>query len=199
MMKTRRARVPASRPCGRTRCLRVFANALVPSIVSSRPRADRGPRQAPHLRLLGWFSPRGGTCCPSCDAAHRLARPSYPSINWWSTAITFTFSPASREYLYIGVTNNLGARILQHRSGDISGFTSDYKVHRLVYYEQHAWIPNAIAREKQLKRWRREKKVWLIERENPTWEDLAADWGKPVKLIKRNPANAEDSRSLHAG
>jgi putative endonuclease len=90
--------------------------------------------------------------------------------------------------LYIGVTNNLGARIFQHRSGDIGGFTSDYKVHRLVYYEQHAWVQEAIAREKQLKRWRREKKVWLIERENPTWEDLAADWGKPVKLIKRNPA-----------
>ncbi|MFZ0795912.1 MAG: hypothetical protein WAM65_19255, partial [Candidatus Korobacteraceae bacterium] len=60
-------------------------------------------------------------------------------------------------------------------------------MHRLVYYEQHAWVQNAIGREKQLKRWRREKKVWLIERENPTWEDLAADWGKPVKLIRRNP------------
>ena len=100
--------------------------------------------------------------------------------------------------LYIGVTNDLTARILQHRSGEIGGFTSDYKVHRLVYYEQHAWIQNAIAREKQLKRWRREKKVWLIERENPTWEDLAADWGKPVKLVKRNPANSTDSRSLHS-
>jgi len=100
--------------------------------------------------------------------------------------------------LYIGVTNDLRARILQHRSGEIGGFTSDYKVHRLVYYELHAWVQNAIAREKQLKRWRREKKVWLIERENPTWEDLAADWGKPVKMIKRNPADATDSRSLHS-
>ena len=101
--------------------------------------------------------------------------------------------------LYIGVTNNLRARILQHRSGEFGGFTSDYKVHRLVYYEQHGWVQNAIAREKQIKRWRREKKTWLIERENPTWEDLAGDWGKPVKLIKRNPANPADSRSLHAG
>ena len=92
--------------------------------------------------------------------------------------------------LYIGVTNDLTARILQHRSGEFDGFTSEYKVQRLVYYEQHAWIQNAIAREKQLKRWRREKKVWLIERENSTWEDLAADWGKPVKLIHRNPASA---------
>ena len=93
--------------------------------------------------------------------------------------------------LYIGVTNDLAARILQHRSGEFGGFTGDYKVHRLVYYEQHAWIQNAIAREKQLKRWRREKKVWLIERENPTWEDLAAGWGKPVKLIRRNTADAD--------
>jgi len=93
--------------------------------------------------------------------------------------------------LYIGVTNNLTARILQHRSGEIGGFTSDYRVDRLVYYEQHAWIQRAIAREKQLKRWRREKKVWLIEGENPTWEDLAADWGKPVKLTWRDPANAD--------
>jgi putative endonuclease len=68
-----------------------------------------------------------------------------------------------------------------------------------VYYEQHGWVQNAIAREKQIKRWRREKKTWLIERENPTWEDLAADWGKPVKLTRRNPANTADSRSLHAG
>jgi len=100
--------------------------------------------------------------------------------------------------LYIGVTNDLRSRILQHRSGEIGGFTSDYRVHRLVYYEQHAWVQDAIAREKQLKRWRREKKVWLIERENPTWEDLAEDWGKPVKLITRNPTNTTDSRSPSA-
>ena len=99
--------------------------------------------------------------------------------------------------LYIGVTRNLTARILQHRSGEFSGFTNDYNVHRLAYYEQHAWTENAIAREKQLKRWRREKKVWLIERENPTWEDLAADWGKPVKLTRRDPSIPTDSRSLH--
>ena len=96
--------------------------------------------------------------------------------------------------LYIGVTNDLTARILQHRSGELGGFTSEYKVHRLVYYEQHAWIQNAIAREKQLKRWRREKKVWLIERENPTWEDLAADWGKPVKLTRRDPATTGEQQ-----
>jgi putative endonuclease len=71
----------------------------------------------------------------------------------------YVYMVASKSrVLYIGVTNNLVGRILQHRSGEFGGFTSDYKVHRLVYYEQHAWIQNAIGREKQLKRWRREKK-----------------------------------------
>ena len=76
----------------------------------------------------------------------------------------------------------------------LPGFSSDCKIHRLVYFEQHAWIQDAIAREKQLKRGRREKKVWLIERENPTWEDLAADWGKPVKLKLTHPAAANQQQ-----
>jgi putative endonuclease len=88
--------------------------------------------------------------------------------------------------LYIGVTNNLEARIRQHRSGAFGGFTSDYNVHRLVYYERFTWVQMAIGREKQLKRWRREKKVFLIERENPTWEDLSAEWGKPALLKVRD-------------
>lgn len=92
--------------------------------------------------------------------------------------------------LYIGVTNNLEVRIRQHRNGTFGGFTSEYKIHRLVYYERFTWIHSAIAREKQLKRWRREKKVWLIERENPTWEDLSAEWGQPARLSFRDPATA---------
>ncbi len=75
------------------------------------------------------------------------------------------FASRSRT-LYIGVTNNLGVRVRQHRSDIFGGFTSDYNFHRLVYYERFAWIQDAFAREKQLKRWRREKKLWLIEREN---------------------------------
>ena len=92
--------------------------------------------------------------------------------------------------LYVGVTNDLEVRIRQHMNGTFGGFTSEYKVHRLVYYERFVWIQAAIAREKQLKRWRREKKVWLIERENPTWEDLSAEWGKPARLGFLDPATA---------
>ena len=75
--------------------------------------------------------------------------------------------------LYIGVTNSLVHRVHQHRSGDVSGFTERYNLNRLVYYEQYNDPRDAIAREKQLKRWRREKKEFLIGKMNPTWEDLA--------------------------
>ena len=61
-------------------------------------------------------------------------------------------------------------------------------MHRLVYYECFDWVDAAIRREKQLKRWRREKKVALIELKNPTWEDLSSEWNKPVRLKMRTPA-----------
>jgi len=79
--------------------------------------------------------------------------------------------------LYVGVTNNLIRRCGQHRRGEIRGFTSRYKVTRLVYYETFSQIHAAIQREKQLKRWNREKKVQLIQEKNPLWRDL---WGALV-------------------
>jgi putative endonuclease len=77
--------------------------------------------------------------------------------------------------LYTGVTNNLRKRIQQHREGRVPAFTSQYRVHRLVHYETYGDIKAAIGREKEIKGWRREKKVALIEKSNPTWDDLAAD------------------------
>ena len=85
--------------------------------------------------------------------------------------------------LYVGMTGFLMARVLQHKSGESGGFTARYHTDRLVYYELFRYVNNAIARETQLKKWRREKKVALVEAENPTWEDLAADWGKPCCLL----------------
>ena len=74
--------------------------------------------------------------------------------------------------LYIGVTNDLVRRIYEHRNELVPGFTRRYRVHRLVYYEIHdAPIP-AIQREKSLKRYRRDWKIRLIERDNPRWDDL---------------------------
>jgi len=90
--------------------------------------------------------------------------------------------------LYIGVTSDLRCRVREHRNGTHNGFTSQYKIHRLVHYETFVWMQDAIAREKQLKRWRREKKVMLIELENPTWEDLSAEWTRPTVLQLTHPA-----------
>ena len=80
--------------------------------------------------------------------------------------------------IYIGVTADLIARMFQHRSGD-GGFTARYRVHRLVRYELFASMPDAIAREKQLKRWHRQWKINLIESENSQWADLAPSLGLP--------------------
>ena len=86
--------------------------------------------------------------------------------------------------IHTGVTNNIGRRVKQHKASEIEGFTQWYKINRLVHYEVFQYIGNAIHREKEIKRWDRAKHVALIERENPTWEDLAEDWGKPIELLK---------------
>ena len=74
--------------------------------------------------------------------------------------------------LCLGVTGNLHYRIWQHRNDLIDGFSKRYAVHRLVYYELHQNMENAISGEKQLKKWRRAWKLRLIEEQNPEWEDL---------------------------
>jgi putative endonuclease len=81
--------------------------------------------------------------------------------------------------LYIGVTSNLLARIHHHRNGAVRGFTPDYGVKLLVWFEQHATMESAITREKRIKKWNRAWKLALIEAENPDWRDLAEDFGFP--------------------
>ena len=81
--------------------------------------------------------------------------------------------------LYIGVTNNLVRRIYEHRAGTVPGFTKQYAVHRLVYFEQHADIEGAIRREKQLKKWNRAWKIRLIEKFNPNWDDVYSQISSP--------------------
>jgi putative endonuclease len=80
--------------------------------------------------------------------------------------------------LYTGVTNFLERRVAEHKIGQVSGFSQKYKTSKLVYFEPFGDIRNAIAREKQLKRWRRGKKVSLIEKINPTWRDLSEDFNR---------------------
>ncbi len=82
--------------------------------------------------------------------------------------------------LYIGITNNIERRMREHKNGEFEGFASKYGCHRLVYYEKFDQVLKAISREKQLKGWRREKKIALIERMNPRWEDLSESWGRQM-------------------
>jgi len=77
--------------------------------------------------------------------------------------------------LYIGVTSDLKNRIIQHKNKEIEGFTSAYNINRLVYYEVHNEMRSAIAREKQLKKWKRSWKVEMIEKNNADWRDLFSD------------------------
>ena len=77
--------------------------------------------------------------------------------------------------LYVGVTNDLIRRVCEHRDGLIPGFTKKYGVKLLVYYEVHHDINEAILREKRIKRWAREWKLYLIEKQNPQWRDLWFD------------------------
>ena len=81
----------------------------------------------------------------------------------------------SGKALYIGVTNDLRRRVYEHKSDIITGFTKRYQCHLLLYYEFYSDIRNAIAREKQLKGWVRERKEALIKTMNPNREDLAAE------------------------
>lgn len=77
--------------------------------------------------------------------------------------------------IYVGITSDLPNRVWQHKEGTFRGFTSKYRVNQLVYSEEFADVTEAIAREKQIKKWRREKKVALIEQHNPQWLDLGVN------------------------
>lgn len=74
--------------------------------------------------------------------------------------------------MYVGVTNDLERRVSEHKSGLIKGFSQKYKTHKLVYFEETGSIEAAILREKEIKKWRREKKNQLVETLNPKWNDL---------------------------
>jgi putative endonuclease len=84
--------------------------------------------------------------------------------------------------LYVGIAGFFEKRIHQHKYDSLEGFTKKYQCHRLVYYESYQDVQLAIGREKQVKRWRREKKIFLIEKMNPRWQDLAEHWGREMRF-----------------
>jgi putative endonuclease len=95
---------------------------------------------------------------------------------------------ASKPYgtLYIGVTNDLVRRVWEHKNGFVEGFTKNYNVHLLVYYEQCESVESTITREKQLKKWKRRWKLDLIEKMNPGWKDLYTRLPSSYKLVSMN-------------
>ena len=91
------------------------------------------------------------------------------------TYSVYILSNASRT-LYTGLTSDLAGRLVRHKEKLIPGFTAKYNITRLVYVEQTSDADAAVRRERQIKGWVRRKKIALIERDNPQWRDLAAEW-----------------------
>jgi putative endonuclease len=89
---------------------------------------------------------------------------------------------SQRRVLYIGITSRIETRVRQHKSHAFGGFTAKYNVTSLVYFERCGSVMKAIRREKELKDWRREKKIALIEAGNPKWRDLSYGWYQPTRL-----------------
>jgi len=87
----------------------------------------------------------------------------------------YVYILASRKNgtLYIGITSDLIKRVYEHKNDLVDGFTRKYKVHELVYYEVYNKVYDAITREKRLKKWKRQWKIELIEKDNPEWKDLS--------------------------
>jgi len=91
--------------------------------------------------------------------------------------IYYTYILASqRRVLYIGVTSNIEQRVFQHKVHAFGGFTAKYNVTNLVYFERYESVMTAIRREKEMKAWRREEKIRLMEAANPKWRDLSYGW-----------------------
>ena len=88
----------------------------------------------------------------------------------------YIISNYERSTFYIGFSNNIVRRTIEHKYGLGSEFSKKYKLRYLVYYEEYQYVDEAIAREKEIKKWRREKKNKLIESLNPKWLDLSKDW-----------------------
>jgi putative endonuclease len=91
------------------------------------------------------------------------------------TFYVYILASRYRGTIYVGVSNDITRRVGEHKSGAVKGFTQRYKVKRLVYFEAYGSILEARARERALKRWRREWKFDLIEKDNPDWRDLSGD------------------------
>ena len=107
----------------------------------------------------------------------------------------YIMSNKTDSTLYVGVTNDLERRVAEHRSGAIPGFTEKYHCHKLVYFERYSDVNQAIAREKQLKKWSRSKKDWLIDTMNKERVDLMECHPEPCRGI--SPQGRDDNEECH--
>jgi putative endonuclease len=109
-----------------------------------------------------------GVTYPNFTVRHRY----FPDHRSMNTYFTYMTTNRKRGIIYTGMTNNIVHRMDQHRNKTFKGFTSRYNLDKLVWYEEFEWVQDAIAREKQIKGWMRTKKITLIEKNNPNWDDL---------------------------
>ena len=109
--------------------------------------------------------------------------------------IFYVYIMASRSRtLYIGFTSAIEHRVWQHKNDVHDGFSKQYQCHRLIFLERYGTPEVAIAREKQLKRWSRTKKLTLLLRQNPAWADLSEEWGTKLPLLAAEPAGLSTTR-----
>ena len=101
----------------------------------------------------------------------------------------------NNKVMYVGITNNLERRVYEHKQKLVKGFTEKYKVDKLVYFEETSDVWAALAREKEIKKWRREKKNNLVQSLNPRWIDLSEGWFK----ISRCARNDKEESVLYDG
>jgi putative endonuclease len=106
------------------------------------------------------------------------------------TPCVYILASGRNGTLYVGVTSELVQRVWQHKNDVMGGFTSDYSVKLLVFYERHATMADAILREKRIKKWERAWKVALIESDNPQWRDLYEDIVAPGRTPGCPPSRA---------
>jgi putative endonuclease len=163
-----------------------------------------GEKQVPHRRFAAVRNDRGvfrghavvvvfRVCHSECSRSEH-EEPAL-EVAMAKEKIYYVYIVASKSRaIYVGMTGFLMARVLRHRAGEGGAFTRNYRVHRLVYYEVFHSVGAAIARETEIKKWRREKKVEMIRAKNPTWEDLAEGWGRPA--LMRVTAKADSSPPL---
>ena len=146
------------------------------ALIGVKARVD-GVKEGPAVAVLAELDAIGTRDSPKLE--QKITKQIGKNHIDWSLsgmAYIYIMTNVSKTVLYIGVTNNLHRRYIEHFSGINEGFTKRYRLHSLVYYEQYDDIKEAILREKQLKKWSREKKEHLILTLDPDWQNLFSQW-----------------------